>query len=192
MKGIKGVSLMGAHRTGKTTLAKTYAGNREIKFIDMSVAPAYIECGIPMGPVTDFADRMVIQDAACKIYKNLLEDLTCEFITDRCFLDLVAYALIDFPQNPTKFESAWLINYIDKCRKLNQQYFSTVVLLRPAIELVPEGTSWSSSLGVVSQIDAGMLWAADMAGKVRKMPKYITKLDSRVSHLEVIVNESQL
>lgn len=183
---------MGAHRTGKTTLAKAFADIREIEFIPMSVSPAYEACGIPMGPVTDFADRMAIQDASIKIYNNKLLAAKGTYITDRCFLDLVAYALIDFPQNPTEFESGWLQGYISKCRQLNHTHFNTVVLLRPALELVPDGTSWLADLGVVSQVDAGMLWAADMAGNVRKMPKYITNLDMRVSHLEALINEQKL
>ncbi len=185
---MKGNSLMGSHRTGKTTLAKAYAEKHGIDFIPMSVAPAYKACGIPMGPVTDFIDRMAIQDAALEIYEASLP-VEGNFITDRCYLDLLAYTLVDYPQNPTEHEATWFLSYTYKCIALNTQYFDKVMLLRPGIPLEECSTSWAADFGVVAKVDAAMLWAADQApAAVYNLPREILVHERRLTALEVYLN----
>jgi hypothetical protein len=188
---MRGTSFMGSHRTGKTTLAKAYAEKHGIKFIPMSVAPAYEACGIPMGPVS-FKDRMKIQDEAMMQYIENLEFANAPFITDRCFLDLLAYTLADYPQAPTEEESAWFREYCKKCRELTYYHFNTVVLIRPGIPIEKCGTSWAADGGVIAQVDACMLWAAEQTKGIRQMPKYISQHEMRLAHLEVLINESKL
>jgi hypothetical protein len=184
---MKGSSLMGSHRTGKTTLAKDYADNHGLEFIPMSVSPAYQVCGISMGHV-DFTDRMLIQDTALDMYVAKLEANDKPFITDRCFLDLLAYTIIDYPQNPSEPEAAWFLSYSYKCTALTAMYFDRVILMRPGIPLEACTTSWAADSGVVSQVDAGMLWAADQLDMVQYMPKTCIDHKDRMRHLEVFIN----
>lgn len=186
---MKGISLMGSHRTGKTTLAMAHAERQEIDFIPMSVSPAYKACGIPMGPVDDFADRMAIQEEAMKQYEAKLVNQEGKFITDRCFLDLLAYTLADYPQNPTEYEATWFLSYAYKCNALNAQFFNKVMLLRPGIPLQKCETSWAADFGLVAKVDACMLWAADQsANNIFHLPKEILNHDRRLHSLEVFLN----
>lgn len=191
---MKAVALMGAHRTGKTTLAKAFAEKKGWDFVSCSVSPAYKAVGIPMGEETNFSERILIQDTALKLYtQSLNKQLTTgkDFISDRCFLDLIAYTLADFPNTASTGESVWISDYINKCLLLNQQYFHSVALLRPGIPLKEDMTSWGSSSGIVDKVDACMLWSAEQAKDiVFPIPKETLDLNERLTLLEVIASES--
>ncbi len=191
---MKTVALMGAHRTGKTTLAKAYADKHGWDFVSCSFSPAYKAVGIPMGKETNFIERMLLQDTALKLYEDLLNtQITTDkdFISDRCFLDLIGYALADFPNNANEDNSMWLREYIDNCLSLNQQYFHSVAFIRPGIPLTEDITSWGGSSGVVNKVDACMLWVAEQAGdSIYPIPKTTIDLNERLDVLEVIANES--
>jgi len=188
------VALMGAHRTGKTTLAKAYADSKGCDFVSCSVSPAYVQLNIPMGTQVNFLTRMAIQDTALNLYQNSLNtQLTTgrEFISDRCFLDLVAYTLADYPNTATPDEATWLADYTEKCLRLNEEYFHSVALIRPGIPLSEDVTSWSGDKGVIDKVDACMLWVAELAGdSVFSIPKEALDLTKRLKILEVINNES--
>ena len=187
---MKATALMGAHRTGKTTLAKAYADQYAMDFIPMSVSPAYVACGVPMGPV-NYATRMDIQDTVIQMYESdirLALSKNKPIITDRCFLDLLAYALADYPQTPSEKEALWFMNYTYKCLALNAQYFNKVMLIRPGIPLEVCETSWAADMGVVAQVDASMLWAADHAGTVYTLGKECLTLDNRLRMLKVYID----
>lgn len=184
------MALMGSHRVGKTTLAKAYAEKHDLDFVSCSVSPAYKALGIPMGTPTEFSVRMTIQDTALTMYTKALNEQVAtgrNFIADRCFLDLVGYTLADFPNNASAEESVWLSEYVDKCVTLNQQYYHSVVLIRPGIPIKEDMTSWSAESGVIDKVDACMLWAADLTeDAVFKIPKMVIDLDQRIDILEVI------
>lgn len=184
-----GLSLMGSHRTGKTTLAKAYADKHDIDFIPMSVSPAYQVNGIPMGQVDDFVDRMLIQDTALNQYEFMLKNQNKPFITDRCFLDLIAYTLADYPESPTEHEATWFLSYAYKCNALNAQYFNKIMLVRPGIPLETCETSWAADFGIVAKVDACMLWAADQSSNdIYALPRETLLHDSRLKTLEVYAN----
>jgi hypothetical protein len=166
-----------------------YADKHNLEFIPMSVSPAYKACGVPMGPVSDYVDRMLLQDTALDQYVTRLEAAKSPFITDRCFLDLLAYALADYPQNPTDHEATWFLSYSYKCVALTAQYFDKVMLIRPGIPLEKCETSWAADMGVVAQVDACMLWAADqLESLVFQLPVHTTLHSARMAALEIYHN----
>jgi hypothetical protein len=186
---MKGISLMGSHRTGKTTLATEYATKHGITFIPMSVSTAYYANGIPMGKVDDFVDRMLIQETALKQYESRLKDQTEPFITDRCFLDLIAYSLADYPENPTEHEATWFLSYAYQCNALNAMYYDKIMLIRPGIPLESCETSWAADFGIVAKVDACMLWAGDQASNdIYILPREVLSPVSRLKSLEVYAN----
>jgi len=186
---MKGVSLMGSHRTGKTTLAFEYALKHEITFIPMSVSTAYKVNGIPMGTVDDFADRMLIQETALKQYEGRVQNQDAPFITDRCFLDLIAYTLADYPDDPTDYEATWFLSYAYQCNALAAKYFDKIMMLRPGIPLETCETSWAADFGIVAKVDACMLWAADQSSNdIYTLPREILLPEKRLHTLEVYAN----
>ena len=186
---MKAVSLMGSQRVGKTFTAKAFAKKHDIEFVSASVSPAYQGLGIPMGAKLEYNTRIELQEYALSMYQSNISGLHDEnksFITDRCFLDLIGYSLVEFPTDASEADAEWLTSYTHRCIQLTNKYYDNVVMFRPGIPLTEDATSWSGNLGVVNKVDACMLWSADQYGKATILDKSIISLIDRISALDNI------
>lgn len=130
------IGLCGAHRTGKTTLAKAYADRWVVPFVETSLSEVYIKRGVGVNDDLDYAMRLDIQS-------ELLERLgefyakapQTQFITDRTPIDLAAYLMSYMPHNVSDKDSEATDSYIRSCFDITNEYFDQIVVVQPGIPL---------------------------------------------------------
>lgn len=88
------LGLTGAHRSGKTTLAKEVSKNLDVPFIETKVSGIFEELGLDVKGDLSFDERLLVQDAML-IKCNKFWAAHNKFITDRTPLDFIAYMLAD-------------------------------------------------------------------------------------------------
>jgi hypothetical protein len=134
------ISLCGAHRVGKTTLAKSFSEQSGIRFLESSTNAVASELGLSIDPSSSFDDRMTLQEAILARHIQEAGSMRGPFVSDRCPIDFAAYTLATLGMRTNEAENgdARLIDYMDRCLKVTGSLFSAVVLVHPGIEYVSE------------------------------------------------------
>lgn len=133
------IGIAGAHRTGKSTLAKAFAERHEMSFLETSVSKVFKDMGLDPSKRYDFATRMNVQERVLDVMDELYASLklTGEAITDRTPLDMIAYTMADIgPGDITEEEGARFEAYVRRCIEVINQRFSMIVVIQPGIPLV--------------------------------------------------------
>lgn len=141
------ISLTGAQRTGKTTMAKAYADTMGIPFIDASVSKILATHGLDSSATysDDFGKRLTAQRKLLESLDIMWDNAQGGFITDRSPLCMAMYTLADITGTSTVTNEQYreLIQYVNDCKAVTVKQFNTVVLvpLNPKIELVSTAKS---------------------------------------------------
>ncbi|MCK5719172.1 MAG: AAA family ATPase [Thiomargarita sp.] len=128
------IGISGSHRTGKTTLAKVLAEKQNIPFIQTQTSKIFQQYGLNPSQTLDFDKRLWIQN---KVLEQSIPLWQNSFITDRTPIDFMAYTLADI-QGKTEVNFIALQAYLDRCFDTNNQIFSQLIILQPAIPLIYE------------------------------------------------------
>lgn len=135
-------ALTGPHRTGKTTLAKAYAGMAGIPYVDASVTHLLKEGGIDSSAnySNSIGKRLDAQMYLLERIDTIWDKTHGGLITDRSPLCFAMYTLCDIT-GATEMNQAQcdqLIRYLNDCKAITLKHFNTLVLmpLNPKIELV--------------------------------------------------------
>lgn len=90
------IGLAGAHRSGKSTLARLVAEKIGIEYLDMDVGQVFKDLGVDPKAMMPFEERLVIQE---KILDHIGAKLSLRigqrFIADRTPYDVLMYTLAD-------------------------------------------------------------------------------------------------
>lgn len=196
------IGLIGAHRVGKSTLAGYIAAKYQFKFISVSIAKMQRKHGFDSSNQSyDFQTRMEIQEYLLFEFRDLLylhstmtqtanmtRDVKPEPIFDRTPLDLIGYTLIHVTDQLTDEQSAWLLDYIDQCIKLTNEYFTHIMLVQPGIPLVSDNTtSARASAGIIEHLNAVYLaYMVDPRVKSNTsiLPREILDMDERANYFK--------
>jgi hypothetical protein len=124
--------LAGAHRTGKTTLAKLVAEDLKMTFHDASVSKIMREAGINAVGDVPLEARVEAQEFLLKRYLKDLQWAPRPMITDRTPLDMIGYMLGEITMHNTDVKlGARVQEYVDACLSAAVSHFDTIILLRP-------------------------------------------------------------
>lgn len=196
------IGLIGAHRVGKSTLAGYIAAKYRFKFIPVSISKMQHKHGFDSSNQSyDFQTRMEIQEYLLFEFRDLLythstipqtanmtRDVKPEPIFDRTPLDLIGYTLIHVTDQLTDEQSAWLLDYIDQCIKLTNEYFTHIMLVQPGIPLVSDNTtSARASAGIIEHLNAVYLaYMVDprVKSKTSILPREILDMDERANYFK--------
>lgn len=131
------VGLCGAHRTGKTTLARLYAKEAGIEFVETSVSAINKELGFDLTKEHSFAERLnqqyIILDRVDEIYARHSGE---RCIVDRTPLDMISYTMAEAINDRVSDEDqARFAQYVQKCFDITNKRFGVVVLVQPGIEI---------------------------------------------------------
>jgi hypothetical protein len=145
------IGLVGANGVGKTTLAREFAIEQKIGFLETSTTAMLTAVGID--PAADYdlgtryAAQVVVLTAMTRQYEAMSRKARV-WITDRTPLDLAAYMLADVTRtncdDPEMIQC--VMDYVQNCFDVANRFFGLLVLLQPGIEvpLVREGKANSS------------------------------------------------
>jgi predicted ATPase len=123
--------LSGAHRSGKSTLAREVAARIGIHNHDGSATMMLRERGIDMVAITDPFERLQAQNTLLDLYLEKLKTAPRPAITDRTPLDMAAYMMAEMGMHsdPALGNEVW--KYVERCVFETEKHFDTVFLISP-------------------------------------------------------------
>lgn len=126
--------IIGAHRSGKSTLAKRLCEDMGFQLFEASFGAIAKDLGWASAvDKMTLAERMNMQEAVLNEYLDRLYHMERPFITDRTPLDMIGYTLGEVTMNgPMDEILALRINaYITRCIHVARSQFDAMIVLRP-------------------------------------------------------------
>ncbi len=179
------LGLCGAHRTGKTTLAKAIAANLDIPFVQTTTSQVFADLGLDPAAPMDFATRLFVQNHVLDAAEQIWQNAAHPFISDRTPIDMIAYTLGDI-QGKTKVDFEALDQYIDRCFAITNQYFQNLAIIQPGIPLIYERGKAALNAAYIEHINVlviGLCGDSRLHAKVFCNPREAIDLDMRVENI---------
>lgn len=187
------IGLVGAHRTGKTTLARKFSEKTGMPFVETSSSAVFKQMGYSPKVDYDFGTRLVIQNAILDDAVGKYREHTGMFVTDRTPLDMLAYTMADVQrENLTPEQTKQFVKYFHRCFEETNKRFMCLTLVQPGIEIVEEEGKAPANPSYMEHLNSLML--GFLVGEFNSTPHFYlprtTKdLDERVSALEFVTNK---
>ena len=133
------IGLVGSSSTGKTTLAKAVSKATGIPFVPSQIRAAYAVSGLlPEKPCTH-EQKMKAQHLILDIAEQDYRSVGGLFVTDRTPMDFAAHVIAEATAtNLSEEETIEIMDYLERCYRMTNLYFSSLILLQPAIAVVAE------------------------------------------------------
>jgi hypothetical protein len=187
------IGLVGAHRTGKTTLAKAYAEETQVPYVETASSAVFERLGYSPKVDYDFTTRMIIQNAILDDAVAKYSQCAGTFVTDRTPIDMLAYTIADIQrENVTLEQSKEFTKYFHRCFEESNKRFMCLTLIQPAIEIVdakgkaPANPAYMEHLNTIM---LGLLVGEYNSSSHFYLPRRTTKIEERVEALKFVVNK---
>ena len=160
------IGLLGAHRVGKTTLARELEKRYGLLFVQTNVIDTFERLGKDPRLDYDMETRLSIQEEILvDIEQKYLATKGEHFVTDRTPLDLLAYTFADIQRQNMSMELTSRFGaYFDRCISVTNAHFWLVVLIQPGIPIVdepgkaPPNIAYMEHLNLMLPARTGMAW----------------------------------
>lgn len=190
------IGLAGAHRTGKSTLARRFSEVSGIPFLQTSASGTFARLGLDPKKDYPFAVRLDIQrnilDDCEKVYRSI--GVASTFITDRTPLDMLAYTLADVQRENVDGALAGVFeSYVKDCYEIANAHFPIVVILQPGIPLVEaEGKAPANPLYIehINSLVLGAVTDERFKGNHFYIPRKETTLEGRVKCVDYCLSRT--
>ena len=181
------IGLCGAHRTGKTTLARTFAETSGLYYLESKVSDTFKRLGIDPRKDYDFEDRLYFQYQILYDMERLYQEApTPFFVTDRTPIDVYSYLLADVQRSTlNSVQEDDLERFWQEACRITSKHFDLVMVIQPGIELIEEEGKAPAAPGYVEHINAiiiGLVMGrsyADLDTNIILMKREITCLRER-------------
>lgn len=186
-----GFGLTGAHRTGKSTLARMVSEKYNIPFIQTQVAGIIKKLGYSANIHYNISTRIKIQHAVLEETVELWDKQQSTFITDRTPLDMVGYMIANATQDELTHEyDIEFQDYVSKCIFLSNQYFSNIIFVPPAIPVIEDEGKANITKTYINHIAYSILGCIELNKKHMPnvkfdiLPEQVISLYDRVEFCE--------
>lgn len=191
------IGLMGAHRTGKSTLAREYANKYGIPFVETSVSAIWRELGLDPADEHDFDTRLMVQEKILQRVDAIYAEYGGqEFITDRTPLDMAAYTMADAIGNRVPEDCQLrFAKYINKCFESTNKRLGVVLLVQPGIPIVHEEGKAAPNEAYIEHLNSLLLGLSvdeRMFALHFYLPRIATNLADRIEALHAVVERSKI
>jgi chloramphenicol 3-O-phosphotransferase len=180
------IGICGAHRTGKTTLAKNLAKSLDMPFIEIGASAIFAADHLDPAKPMDFRTRLYIQQQILKHAVDVWFEMDQPFICDRTPIDMMAYTLAEVQGNTLDEELEFeLSQYLYDCKEATEKYFSYLVLVPPAIPITAAKGKASLSKGYIEHIHtlvAGLFHQSPVMGY--EINRANTSLNKRIADVK--------
>lgn len=133
-------ALAGAHRSGKTTLARELAAKLGVDFLETKVSGVFADLGKDPKAEYPFAERLDIQNEILRsldIQYELRKGTT--FIADRSPFDVIGYTMADIHRSSLDHALRERVyDQINRAASITAKHLPGVMLLRPLLDPVDE------------------------------------------------------
>ncbi|QNK01734.1 AAA family ATPase [Dyella telluris] len=180
------IGFIGAHRVGKTTLAKDLAKEFDLEFLETNVSGFLKEQGVDPKENLDFQARLKIQDSVLEFLAGQYAAATGIFIADRTPMDVAAYTLTDIQRATlgTIEERSVVERHFQRAVELTQLYFAQLIHVRPGIEIAETEGKAPSCLHYIRHFDyvaEGLVRALPHSIRVHGIAKHVIDHDRRIA-----------
>lgn len=189
--------ISGAHKSGKTTLAKHVAAKWNMKYIDMRLSDVLRAFGATPNEIIPFAERLHIQQNMVKHCINILDDAEENYITDRTFIDVAAYTLSYMPHAISDIESETVKLIVSQCYHAQSAFFDKLIVVGNSFEPPKEPTahekaafSWAWNFQLQSIIK-GVVLNSQMKCPTNFIPDSLSSMAARSDKMDQIIGEAQ-
>lgn len=186
------IGLVGAHRVGKTTLARSYAERIGGVYLDASVTKIIRAAGYdPAGAGSyDFATRLDVQEivlqSVCRIYAAAHPGLPV--ITDRTPLDMLGYTMAEaIGEAVTEDLQDRFAKYVRDCFDATNRFFSIVLLIQPGIPIVAADGKAVANAAFIEHLNSLMFgFTVDPRLKAAHyyLPRHVLDLEKRMDAID--------
>ena len=123
----------GAHRAGKSTLAKRVAEDLGIEFYETKSGDVLKQAGINLVGNMDLKQRMIAQELLLDHHLNMLKELPRPLIVDRCPIDMFAYTVGEVAMHSVKDPEldAQIQRYLDRCLHMMEMHYAVAIICPP-------------------------------------------------------------
>lgn len=177
------IGLLGAHRVGKTTLARKVSEDLGIPFVETKLSDVFTMMGLNPADKLTFAERMAVQKLALGHCEQKWAAEPETFITDRTPLDFIAYTLAEVGRwNMSEAADKMVLDYISDCIKAANRFFSMVLLVQPGIQLVYEPGKAALSRAHIEHLNTimlGLMTRRDLRAQAVVMRRDTVDFDDR-------------
>jgi hypothetical protein len=173
--------LVGAHRTGKTTLAKRFSEVSMIPFVQTSTSAIMQRNGFDPRLDYPLADRIHMQEIILDELDLLYRESPRVFITDRTPIDAAAYMLADVTRTDTMLDVR-IMKYVERCLSVTNEHFSMLLVVQPGIPLKEEeGKAPANPAYIehIAQLVMGLVNDERLGSRHFFIPKRFTRLEDR-------------
>jgi hypothetical protein len=187
------IGLTGAHRTGKSTLAKAFAEQQKVPFLQTLASKTFKR--LSLDPKRDYSlsERLYVQhhilDDCRAVYAQAGMD---RFVTDRTPIDMMAYTLADVTrENVTQPLAKIIESYMKECFDVCNAYFPMLFVVQPGIALVEAEGKAPANVAYVEHINSlimGLVIDDRYLGNHFYLPRTTTGLQDRVMALQFSYN----
>jgi len=178
------LGLTGAHRAGKTTLAKLFSEKIGIPFV--TLPPVVKQMGMTPGEIDNFEMRLKVQHAYLDEAEAAYKGQPTIFITDRTPLDLAAFLLGEVNQNMPQAHIDQTVAYVNRAVALTSTTFSSILHI-PAVlpyEVHPDKPPMNAAYQMqFENLVRGLLLHPAMSAHYYLMAPHIIDLQDRFSVL---------
>jgi adenylate kinase family enzyme len=179
------IGICGAHRTGKTTLAKALARTLSMPFIEIGTSAIFAANHLDPAKPMDFRTRLWVQQQILKHAVDIWFEMDEAFICDRTPIDMMAYTLAEVQGHTLDKELEFeLEGYLLLCKSATEKYFNHLVLIPPAIPITAAKGKASLSKGYIEHIHRLVtgLWN-DSEAEGFRISKDVLNLSDRVAEV---------
>jgi hypothetical protein len=166
-------AMIGAHRTGKTTLAKALAERYEIPFCKTRSGEALRSLGVSPKEELGFSTRLKVQSYLLDVLERDYEAMIGEpFVADRSPLDVAAYTTAEIGRTTLQDEQLRhsYESHIARCFELTRRYVGFIVIVPPAIDPVDESDKAPAEIHYMEHLHALAVSFAVKAHSVFEIP----------------------
>lgn len=183
------LAFVGAHRTGKSTLADAFAQQAGVPFVQTGASEVFNILGLDPKAEYPIERRISIQAAILRAFEAQWSDAARRstfFVSDRSPLDLASYLLADVSRQTLAGRpevAAAVTDYVRACIESANRFFHTIILVQPGIPLVEEKGKAPACPAYMAHLNAimlGLLGDERLQLAARKMPRAVLALDQRV------------
>lgn len=183
------IGFCGAHRTGKTTLARAVARHLDLPFCETSAGATFARLGRDPKAEYPFAERLDIQrailDDMAAVYRASPEG----FVADRTPIDMWAYTLAEVGRQTLTpaLEHAYR-DYEAALIETTKAHFDVAFLVQPGILVLETAGKAPASSGYIEHLNAlvrGLMEDARLKLRTHVVPRRVLSLDARLALVTV-------
>lgn len=190
------IGLCGAHRTGKTSLARAFAEKHKLEFVQTTVSQVFKDMGLDPAVTYDFKTRLDVQEAILKCSDAQYAAAGAkQAITDRTPLDFLMYTLADAVQNTVpEDQQARFKKYVQSCIDVTNKRFGVLLVVQPGIPVVAEEGKAAFNEAYIEHLNSIVLGlSVDERIKAAHfyLPRHMTDMDDRIAALDFAVGRAK-